>query len=131
VCFTCGAEGLAGSNWHTGHFVNAGKSLGVRYSPDNLRPQCMRCNLRAPYGLGGNQAEYAIRLLDDIGEAKFRRLLVRSRVVLALTAPDARELIAALDRGPADYELCWEQLIGAKLDALVSQKQVAETPPNS
>ena len=81
--------------------------------------------MRAPYGLGGNQAEYAIRLLDDIGEAKFRRLMARSRVIANLTAPEARELIAALDRGPADYELAWEQLIGAKLDALALAAEAA------
>lgn len=113
VCFTCGAEGLAGSNWHTSHFVNAGKSLAVRYAPDNLRPCCGKCNV----WLRGNLAEYAVRLIDQIGGDKVRRLVRRARIVRPLTAPEARELIAAAERSGADYELRWETLIGLELDA--------------
>lgn len=111
-CFTCPARELKGGNRHTGHFINAGKSLAVRYCPDNLRTQCGRCNV----WLRGNLAEYAIRLLDQIGEEKFRTLLRRSHVVVSLKASDVREMIAALERGGADYELYWEQTFGPRLD---------------
>ena len=114
TCFTCGAAGLEGGNWQAAHFVNAGKSLAVRYCLENLRPGCYRCNI----SLRGNLAEYAVRLLDQIGEAKFRRLIRWSRVKVQLRAPEVRELIAAADRGVADYELHWEQTFGPRLDAL-------------
>lgn len=112
-CFTCGAGPLAGANRHTGHFVNAGKSLAVRYAPDNLRTQCGRCNV----WLRGNLAEYAVRLSDQIGEAKFRTLVCRSRVIVRLSTSDVRDMIAALENSGADYELHWEQTHGARLDS--------------
>lgn len=102
-CFTCDKEPLVGSDWQTAHFVSAGKSAAVRFDPDNLRPCCYRCNC----GLKGNLAEFAIRLLDQIGEAKFRALLARSRRLVKWTAPDLVELIEAAKRGPADYELAF------------------------
>jgi len=114
-CFTCDAPNLEGSNCQAGHFVNAGKSLAVRYAPDNVRPQCFRCNI----SLKGNGAEFAVRLLDQIGEPKFRVLLQRSRVIVSLKASDLHEMIAALERGGADYELYWEQTFGPRLDELV------------
>lgn len=103
TCYTCGAKDLAGSNWHTCHFINAGSSSMVRYDPDNLRPGCYRCNV----SLRGNIALYAIRLLDEIGEAKWRSLLARSKVIKQWTRPDIEEMIAALDKGAADYELLY------------------------
>lgn len=100
TCFTCDKTELQGSDWHTAHFVNAGKSAAARFDPDNLRPCCYRCNV----GLKGNLAEFSIRLLDQIGEAKFRALLARSRRSYKWTAPDLVELIEAIRRGPAAYE---------------------------
>lgn len=46
VCYTCGAQGLEGVNWQTGHGKPKG-ALPVRYKYDlrNLRPQCLRDNL--------------------------------------------------------------------------------------
>ena len=46
ICYTCGATGLEGSNWQTGHGKPKG-ALPVRYKYDlrNLRPQCMRDNI--------------------------------------------------------------------------------------
>jgi hypothetical protein len=46
VCYTCGKEGLEGSNWHTGHFISSSIcSVYMRYHLDNLRPQCYNCNI--------------------------------------------------------------------------------------
>lgn len=107
-CFTCGAPGLTGGNWQAGHFVNAGKSAAVRYHPDNLRVQCGRCNV----WLRGNLAEYAIRLLDEIGEEKFRRLLAKSRELKQWTLPEIREMVGAAERGGADYEMFYMERYG-------------------
>lgn len=45
VCYTCGAHGLEGSNWHTGHGKPKGAlQLRFKYDLRNLKPQCMRDN---------------------------------------------------------------------------------------
>lgn len=46
VCYTCGATGLVGSNWHTGHMLAKG-SVGayLKYDLRLLRPQCYNCNI--------------------------------------------------------------------------------------
>ena len=59
VCFTCGATGLSGSNYHCGHFIKASVGgLALYFNEDNLAGQCARCNL----WLDGNQYEYGIKL---------------------------------------------------------------------
>ena len=66
VCFTCGATGLSGSNWHTGHFIPS--SVGgafLRYDLRNLRPQCYNCNINA----GGNGAIFYQRMVATEGQA--------------------------------------------------------------
>lgn len=108
TCFTCGATGLEGKNWHTAHFVNAGLSAAVRYDPDNLRPSCGRCNI----WLRGNLAEYAIRLMDQIGEAKFRALLDRSRRLKQWKAHELEALISAAEKGGAEYEMAYYEMVG-------------------
>lgn len=107
TCYTCGAGDLAGSNWQTSHFVNAGESSNVRYDPDNLRPCCYRCNM----SLRGNIARYAIHLLDEIGEVKVRALNARSKITKhgGWKRFEIDEMIAALDKGGADYELLYAQ----------------------
>lgn len=114
TCYTCGAQGLEGSNWHTAHFVNAGASSAVRYDPDNLRPCCYRCNV----SLHGNIANYALALWDEIGEAKVRSLLARSKPTKSWKAYEIEELIAALDKGGAEYELLYFEKYGTTDDQL-------------
>ena len=55
VCYTCNAQGLAGSNWHTGHML-AKASVGaiLKYDLRLLRPQCYLCNIRH----GGRGADF-------------------------------------------------------------------------
>lgn len=55
TCFTCGATGLSGSNWHTGHlFAKASLGAFLKYDLRVLRPQCYNCNIN----LGGNGARF-------------------------------------------------------------------------
>jgi hypothetical protein len=65
VCYTCGAKGLQGSNWHTGHLY-AKASLGayLKYDLRVLRPQCYHCNIN----LGGMGAEFYKKMLRIEGE---------------------------------------------------------------
>jgi hypothetical protein len=61
-CYTCGANDLRGSNRHVGHFITSSTcSAELRYSLDNLRPQCYRCNIH----LSGNWPAYEQHLLAD------------------------------------------------------------------
>jgi hypothetical protein len=55
-CYTCGVECDAP---HTGHFISSSVcSAELRYSLDNLRPQCYRCNIH----LSGNWIAYEQKL---------------------------------------------------------------------
>ena len=108
TCYTCGAENLAGSNWQTAHYVNAGLSAMTYYDPDNLRPCCYRCN----HWLRGNLAFYAEHLRQEIGDTKVQMLLRRSKFIKTWTRPEIADLIAALDRGGADFEMLWAERYG-------------------
>lgn len=100
VCFSCGAAGLEGKNWHAGHLFNAGSASRIRYDPLNVHSQCFRCNI----SLRSNAAPFAARFLKVYGLAQFERLDQRSRIIHQWRAPDLEDLIAAMKRGGADYE---------------------------
>ena len=116
-CYTCGAGPLQGKNLQAGHFILAGSSLAVRYSPNNVRPQCFRCNI----SLKGNGAWYAKQLRVDIGERNYSDLFSRSRVIMQLRRADLQEMIAALRRGGVEYETYWAEVMGPRLDALACE----------
>lgn len=64
TCYSCGAYGLSGSNWQTGHFIPSSiSSVAIRYSLKNLRPQCMMCNIHR----SGNWVGYEAHLIVDFG----------------------------------------------------------------
>lgn len=64
TCYTCGKTGLTGSDWHTAHFIPSSIcSAEMRYSLDNLRPGCYRCNIN----LSGNWPAYEAHLIIDHG----------------------------------------------------------------
>jgi hypothetical protein len=71
VCYTCGALGLSGSNWHTGHLI-AKAALGayLKYDLRVLRPQCYNCNINQ----GGRGSDFYTRMLSEIGEEKMAQL---------------------------------------------------------
>lgn len=62
TCYTCSATNLSGSNLQCGHFISSSVcSHELRYSLDNLRPQCFRCNIN----LRGNWPSYEQHLIRD------------------------------------------------------------------
>lgn len=62
TCYTCGARELSGSNWQTGHFIASSIcSVELRYSLDNLRPQCAACNIWK----SGNWLAFENHLIKD------------------------------------------------------------------
>lgn len=55
VCYTCGAKGLSGSNWQTGHcWAKATLGAYLKYDLRVLRPQCYHCNINC----GGRGADF-------------------------------------------------------------------------
>lgn len=77
VCYTCGASGLVGGNWHTGHLM-AKASLGayLKYDLRVLRPQCYKCNIHH----GGAGAEFYRKMTVEIGPTAMDEL-IRDRQV--------------------------------------------------
>lgn len=64
TCYTCGAIGLSGSNWQTGHFISKSIcSTELAYHLDNLRPQCAACNIWK----SGNWIAFEAHLIVDHG----------------------------------------------------------------
>lgn len=100
VCFTCDAKDLAGINWHAGHCIRQGGHASVEYDPKNVHSQCGRCNIWQR----GNVAEYVMRIVDRYGFSEWTRLILRSRMTMSWKEWELRDLIAALERGPADFE---------------------------
>ena len=65
TCYSCGAKGLAGGNWQTGHFIPSSIcSTELRYDLSNLRPQCYHCNIN----LSGNWPAFEARLIAEHGQ---------------------------------------------------------------
>lgn len=72
TCYCCGAVNLMGSNLHLGHFLPSSLcSVELRFTLDNLKPSCYRCNIH----LSGNWPAYEAHLIKDgidIAELKTR-----------------------------------------------------------
>lgn len=76
TCYTCGKAGLAGSNWHTGHFITKSIcSTELAYDLMNLRPQCYHCNIN----LSGNWPAFEARLIREHGPEYAETLKRRNR----------------------------------------------------
>lgn len=79
VCYTCGATGLAGANWHTGHlWAKASLGANLKYDLRVLRPQCYHCNIN----LGGNGAVYYRKMLDEFGREYMDKLEAEKHITV-------------------------------------------------
>lgn len=75
TCYTCSAKGLQGSNYQIGHFIPSSIcSTELRYSLDNLRPQCAACNIWK----SGNWPAYENHLLQEKGKNFVKELKARN-----------------------------------------------------
>ena len=79
VCYTCGATGLAGPNWHTGHlYPKASVGAYLKYDLRILRPQCYHCNIN----LGGNGAVYYRKMESEFGREYMDQLEGDKQVIV-------------------------------------------------
>lgn len=74
-CFTCNKP-LYPSEKHAGHHWPKGSHRAVEFDMDNLRVQCVSCNLHK----SGNLAEYGYRLRHEIGEERWEALYQRKEL---------------------------------------------------
>ena len=88
-CVTCGTA----KSWkelHAGHFIPAAKGNAIRWDTRGIHPQCYRCNIN----LQGNWPAYYEYMKDRYGLEVIDELIVKSNVVLKLTALDYEQMIA-------------------------------------
>jgi len=83
-CFTCASK----LNLQNGHFVSRSHNP-LRYDEMNCNAQCVGCNV-FKYG---NSAEYAKRLIDKYGLAKFNELVIRGREIKQFTIHELQQII--------------------------------------
>lgn len=84
-CFTCGKSIKIGtSDCHAGHYYSQGGFPALRFNEDNVRPQCMRCNVH----LNGNSQIFRENLIKEIGEARLSELDKHRHDTLKLTKSD-------------------------------------------
>lgn len=86
-CYTCGKRG-EWKNLQAGHFISRNISA-TRFSLDNLRPQCVGCNI---WGRG-QAGIFADRLLQELGIRAFRNLLAKGRETYQFTRPILEAII--------------------------------------
>lgn len=67
-CYTCGAPHPV-SEIDAGHYISR-RYHATRYELDNIRPQCSGCNKFR----GGEPVKFRMRLVEEIGEERVRRL---------------------------------------------------------
>jgi 5-methylcytosine-specific restriction endonuclease McrA len=104
TCISCHSTDLDGQNRHAGHLVSRRVSSTL-FDPANVHVQCGPCNVWKR----GNVAAYTLAFLDRYGEAKFRALMARSRVMHQWKAPELRDLIAAIEKGGHEFEALYAE----------------------
>ncbi len=86
-CYTC-KKLFHWRELQCGHFV-PGRTNSVLFDVRVVRPQCARCNI----WLGGNYANFTLRLLDEVGREQVDELLALKHQTLKYTKSDIQDLI--------------------------------------
>src|SRR3990167_7549683 len=87
TCFTCGAKAPE-VVIQCGHFISRAHN-STRYDPENCVAQCVKCNIF----LAGNHGEFAIRLMEKLGQEGFRALVEKSRQTKQFTPHELKKII--------------------------------------
>lgn len=94
-CYTCGKVLQPGTtDCQLGHFLPRGAYPGLTFERDNVRIQCMRCNV----WLHGNVFEFRARLINELGEDKVLELELRRHSTVKLTRSDYLRMIQKFKR---------------------------------
>lgn len=105
-CVTCGKEPLVGSDWHAGHWISRRVSSTL-FHPLNVASQCgAPCNMFRR----GAPHEFADYLLEKYGPDQVRALVARARVRHQWKRHELEALIAAIQRGGADFEALYAEM---------------------
>lgn len=77
-CITCDSV-LSRDNqyMHPWHFRTAGTSLKYKFVDDNVRPQCMRCNVM----LNGNYQVYTLKMVDKFWRERVDNILSDQEII--------------------------------------------------
>jgi hypothetical protein len=86
-CYTCYARKPV-AQMQNGHFISR-RHLSIRYSENNCRPQCPRCNLFAQ----GEQWLFGTRLTAELGEDIVQQLQIKSKQASKYSTVELQEMI--------------------------------------
>jgi hypothetical protein len=87
-CVSCGK--VISGRVNASHFYNANNHHNLRFHEDNVHSSCITCNQY----LSGNLLEYRSRLIEKIGEERFKYLEENRSIVRKWTKDELKELIA-------------------------------------
>lgn len=88
-CYTCNVKKYwRGQGIQAGHMISR-KSRILRWSEDNVRPQCYSCNCH----FYGRQLEFAMRLNQEYGYNIAEELLIESKKIIKQSDEDLKNLI--------------------------------------
>lgn len=86
-CVTCGTN-LEVKKAQAGHYIKRSVS-SLRYSEDNVYPQCYRCNIL----LKGNYPNFALYLIEKFGKKHLEKLEKKSRELIKTNEKFYQEVI--------------------------------------
>ena len=88
-CYTCNKKAYwKGQGMQAGHMISR-KSRILRWSEDNVRPQCYSCNCH----FYGRQLEFAMHLNQEYGYNIAEELLIESKKIIKQSDQDLLDLI--------------------------------------
>lgn len=83
-CYTCGKFGRPiGDRFQAGHCIS-GRTNAVLFEENLVRVQCVGCNM---FG-GGKYHIFIVKLIDEIGIKKFKRIVFESKKTVKYTVQD-------------------------------------------
>ncbi len=87
TCYTCGKKMEGSPAMHAGHFITRLRS-STMFSEDNVRAQCMYCNMWR----GGESGIFAQKLIEELGKDRFDALVKKSNQLKRFTEKELIEL---------------------------------------
>lgn len=88
-CYTCDTPIPDIRDRHAGHYWTKGGHPATCFDFDNLRVQCVSCNLWN----SGNLAEYATRLIRELGQEKYDNLYTKAHQTKKWDRAEMQQLI--------------------------------------